>query len=198
MAARIRLASESDAAQILDIYAPVVRETAISFEWDPPSLDQIRHRMRRVLEMLPWLVCDVDGRIAGYAYASPFKTRAGYRWSCELTVYVHPEFHRCGVGRALYAALLPCLTAQGYQVAVAVITIPNPASVGLHESIGMRRVGTYHAIGHKFGQWLDDGVWQMELGPRRESPEPPVPFHGLVGTQAWQNALDAGSRLLRI
>ncbi len=198
MVAKIRLATESDAAQILDIYAPVVRETAISFEWEPPSVDEIRDRMRRVLEMLPWLVCDVDGRIAGYAYASPFKTRAGYRWSCELTVYVAPEFHRCGVARALYGALLPCLAALGYHVAVAVITIPNPASVGLHESIGMRRVGTFEAIGHKFGQWLDDGVWQMELGPPPDSPAPPVPFHDLVETQVLQNALDSGSNFLRI
>ena len=198
MPAIIRLANESDAGQILDIYAPVVRETTISFEWEPPSVAEIRHRMRNVMEQLPWLVCDVDGLIAGYAYASPFKTRAGYRWSCELTVYVNSEFHRRGVGRALYAALLPCLAAQGYRVAVAVITVPNPASVGLHESIGMRRVGSYERIGYKFGQWLDDGVWQMELAPPSETHEPPAPFHGLVDTPVWENALKTGVSFLRI
>lgn len=197
MPAKIRLATQSDAAQVLEIYAPVVRDTTISFEWEPPSVADIQERMRQVMEQLPWLVCEIDGQVAGYAYASPFKTRAGYRWSCEITVYVQPAFHRCGVGRALYAALLPCLAAQGYRVAFAVITIPNSASVGLHEAIGMRRVGTYEGVGYKFGQWLDDGVWQMELAPQAETQEPPFPFQELVGSPAWLNALDAGERLLR-
>ena len=111
---------------------------------------------------------------------------------------MNSEYHRRGVGRALYAALLPCLAAQGYRVAVAVITVPNPASVGLHESIGMRRVGAFEGIGYKFGQWLDDGVWQMELAPPSETHEPPVPFHDLVNTPVWENALKTGVSFLQI
>ncbi len=198
MPARIRLATESDAAQILEIYAPVVRDTAISFEEEPPSVAEMQQRIRQVMKLLPWFVCDVNGRVAGYACASPFKARGGYRWACELTVYVHPEFHRCGIARSLYAALLPCLAAQGYRVAVAVITIPNPGSIGLHEAIGMRRVGTFENIGHKHGQWWDDGVWQLELAPLSNDPKPPSTHHELVGSPVWENALDTASRLLRI
>ncbi len=97
MDAGIRLATEDDAGQMLEIYGPVVRDTIISFEEQPPSTEEFRRRIRTVLERLPWLVCDIDGHIAGYAYATPFRTRAGYRWSAELTVYVHPSHHRRGV-----------------------------------------------------------------------------------------------------
>ena len=142
MSARIRLASESDAEQMLTVYAPVVRETIISYESEPPSLAEFRGRIRSVSERMPWLVCGNDGEIAGYAYASPFKTRAGYQWSCELTMYVHPEYHRCGIGRSLYTALFRSLAIQGYCVAIATITIPNPASIALHESMGMRQIAT--------------------------------------------------------
>ena len=128
-------------------------------------MPEFQGRIRTILEHMPWVVCDNDGEIAGYAYASPFRTRAGYRWSCELTIYVHPGYHHCGIGRALYKSLLRRLALQGYCVAVATITIPNPASIALHESMGMRRVGAYEKVGYKHGQWLDDGVWQIELQP---------------------------------
>ena len=193
----IRPATEADARQMLDIYAPVVRETTISFEHEPPSLEEFRGRVRTVTEMMPWLVCDDGGKIAGYVYANPFKTRAGYRWCCELTVYVHPEYRRRGVGRALYATLFRCLVAQGYCVAIATITIPNPGSVALHESMGMRRVGTYENVGYKFDQWLDDGVWQIELQPLPADPAPPVQFQQLAGSAEWKDAVSAGLAELR-
>lgn len=198
MAAHIRLATEADAEQMLGIYAPVVRDTTISFEIEPPSLSEFRSRVRAVTDRMPWLVCDIRGEIAGYAYATPFKTRAGYRWSCDLTVYVHPNHHRQGVGRALYTTLFKCLVAQGYCVAVATITIPNPASIALHESMGMRRVGAYEHIGHKFGEWLDDGVWQIELQSLPPNPTTPAPFAEIVGSKAWDDALVAGKAALRI
>lgn len=198
MAASIRPATQADVRQMLDIYAPVVRDTTISFETEPPSLDEFRERVRSVTEWMPWLVCDDQGKIAGYVYASPFKTRAGYQWSCELTVYVHPDYRRRGVGRALYTTLFKCLTAQGYCIAVATITIPNPASIALHESMGMRRVGTYESVGHKFGEWLDDGVWQIELRPLPAEPASPAPFHSIFGTRDWDNAVAAGLAALLI
>ena len=126
MDAGIRLATEDDAGQMLEIYGPVVRDTIISFEEQPPSTEEFRGRIRTVLERVPWLVCDIDGHIAGYAYATPFRTRAGYRWSAELTVYVHPSHHRRGVGRALYTALLCCLAGQGYRTAVGGHRPPEP------------------------------------------------------------------------
>ena len=198
MAAQIRMATEADARQMLAIYAPVVRETVISFEYEPPSLPEFCERIRTTVEWMPWLVCDNGGEIAGYAYASPFRTRAGYRWACELTIYVHPGYHRCGIGRALYTSLFRCLALQGYYVAVATITIPNPASIALHESMGMRRVGTFEQVGYKHGQWLDDGVWQIELQRMQVDPTPPVPWHEVCGSDQWDEALEAGEQRLRI
>lgn len=198
MSAQIRIAAEADAEQMLAIYAPVVRETVISFEYEPPSLAEFRGRVRTVLEQMPWLVCENDGEIAGYAYASPFRTREGYRWACELTIYVHPGYHRCGIGRALYTSLLRCLALQGYCIAVATITIPNPASVGLHESMGMRRIGTYEKVGYKHGHWLDDGVWQIELRPMPTEPTPPIASRELVGSPEWSYALSAGLAALKL
>ena len=125
-----------------------------------------------MMERLPWLVCDIDGDIAGYAYASQFRARAGYRWSVELTVYVDSAFHRWGVGSALYTAVLLCLEAQGYGTAVAIISLPNDASVGLHESLGFRRTGVLERIGYKHGRWIDDGVWQKDLRSGCEPTEP--------------------------
>lgn len=197
MNARIRLATEADAAPMSAIYAPVVRETTISFETQPPSVRDFRGRIRAVLDRLPWLVCEDCGAVAGYAYASPFKPRAGYAWSVESSVYVHPGYHRRGIGRALYTALLECLAAQGYSVAVAVITLPNPASIGLHEAMGFRRTGTYEGIGYKFGEWLDDGIWQLALRPRPATPEPPRPLGAIIGTAEWDDALAKGVALLK-
>ncbi len=197
MDAGIRLATEDDAGQMLEIYGPVVRDTIISFEEQPPSTEEFRGRIRTVLERLPWLVCDIDGHIAGYAYATPFRTRAGYRWSAELTVYVHPPHHRRGVGRALYTALLRCLAGQGYRTAVAVIALPNPASVALHQSVGFHRTGVLENIGFKHGRWIDDDVWQLDIGPGLETPSEPISLDGFVGTPGWHDALESGAALLR-
>ena len=198
MPAQIRMATEADARQMLAIYAPVVRETVISFEYEPPSLPEFCERIRTTVERMPWLVCDNDGEIAGYAYASPFRTRAGYRWACELTIYVHPGYHRCGIGRALYTSLFRCLALQGYCVAVATITIPNPASIALHESMGMRRVGTYERVGYKHGQWFDDGVWQIELLRMPANPDPPVRWQRFADSPEWCEAISAGLASLKL
>lgn len=198
MDAQIRMATEADAEQMLAIYAPVVRETTISFEHEPPSLSEFQGRVCETLERMPWLVCEAHGDIAGYACASPFRTRAGYRWACELTIYVHGGYYRCGIGRALYTSLFRCLALQGYCVAIATITIPNAASVALHESMGMRRIGTYENVGYKHERWLDDGVWQIELQPLPAAPEPPVPWQQIAGSPQWREALSAGLAHLKL
>ena len=197
MDVKIRLATEADAGQMLAIYGPVVRDTVISFEEEPPSLDEFRGRIRTVLERMPWLVSEIGSQLAGYAYATPFRTRPGYRWTTEWTVYVHPAHHRRGVGRALYTALLACLRAQGYSTAVAVIALPNPASVALHESLGFRRTGTLERIGFKHGRWIDDGVWQLDIQPSLDSPAEPVPLGDFLDTPQWREALESGAALLR-
>ena len=114
-------------------------------------------------------------------------------------MYVHPDYRRRNVGRALYTSLLQILAAQGYCVAVAVITLPNPGSIALHESMGFRRVGAYEGIGHKLGKWLDDGVWQRELSPKPAAPTPPLHrSKRLVGTSEWDDALKAGTACLKL
>jgi phosphinothricin acetyltransferase len=129
--------------------------------------------MEETLRTLPWLVSERDGALVGYAYGSVHRTRAAYRWSVDVSVYVDRSVHRAGIGRALYAELLETLTRLGYYNAFAGITLPNAASVGLHEAMGFRPVGIYRNVGHKFGRWHDVGWWQLPL--REPSPDPAEP-----------------------
>ncbi len=194
--AQIRLAREADAEQILEIYAPIVRETAISFELEPPSPDEIRARILVTLEQAPWLVCEHEGRIAGYAYAKRFWPRAAYQWAVEVTVYVHPLHHRRGVGRALYAAIFDVLKLQGYQKALAIIVLPNPASIALHKQLGFTSIGVFHSVGHKFGRWHDASWWELALGDFPAHPEAPRRLTDVLSTPEGQAALETGQKRL--
>lgn len=193
----IRVATEDDAPGMLEIYGPVVRETAISFETRPPSTGEFCGRIRASLEQRLWLVCEINGVIAGYAYATQFNPREAYIWSAEVSVYVHPEYHRRGIGRALYTSLFRCVALQGYCTAVARITLPNPASVALHESMGFQAVGVNRGIGYKHGQWHDVGIWQREIQPRPLSPKAPRPFATFCHTKEWAAALSCGEELIK-
>jgi phosphinothricin acetyltransferase len=172
----IRIATAEDAEGVLSIYAPVVRETAISFETEPPSPAAMRERIERTLEKYPWLVCEIDGAIPGYAYACRHRERKAYQWSAETALYVGEAWRRRGVGRALYAALMPLLNLQGLRNAYAGITLPNPASVALHEAMGFRPVGVYAFVGYKLGAWHDVGWWHLPIGEHGPAPAPPLPF----------------------
>jgi L-amino acid N-acyltransferase YncA len=170
---------ERDAAACAAIYAPYVLDGAISFEETPPSAGDMAERMSRLSRTHPWLVEELDREVVGFAYASEHAERAAYRWAVDVAVYVHPAHHRKGVGRRLYEALLPRLRAQGFRTACAGITLPNEASVRLHEALGFRPVGAYRAIGWKAGAWRDVGWWQLDLAPGQEGPpadpSPPAP-----------------------
>jgi L-amino acid N-acyltransferase YncA len=162
---RIRPAnSVRDAKAISAIYAPFVTDTVVSFEDVPPTADELAARIERLTPAHPWLVAEDTGEILGYAYACPHRERAAYRWATEVTVYVDPRHHRRGAGRALYGALFDALAERGYRIALAVIALPNDASVGLHEACGFKLVGVYRRIGFKFGKWWDVGWWQLDLG----------------------------------
>jgi len=154
---------ERDAAGCLEIYAPFVRETIVSFEEQVPTLQEFEKRMRASLRTHPWLVADEDGMVVGYAYASQHRTRAAYRWATDVSVYVAPSHHGRGIGRRLYNELFERLRAQGFRIACAGIALPNDASVGLHEAMGFQPVGVYRRIGWKLGAWHDVGWWQLEL-----------------------------------
>lgn len=152
-----------DAAAVQAIYAPYVTDTIVSFEEVPPDIVEVERRIAAIQPKYPYLVAEEDGRIVGYAYASEHRTRAAYRTSVDVAVYVAPDAHRNGVARCLYSRLLPAAASLGYHAAFAGIALPNKASVGLHEAMGFEPVGIYREVGQKFGAWHDVGWWQRLL-----------------------------------
>jgi phosphinothricin acetyltransferase len=155
-----------DAAACAEIYAPFVRDTVVSFEEEAPSAEEFESRILSTQTTHPWLVLEDAGVVVGYAYASPHRTRASYRWAADVTVYIGPSHRRMGVGRLLYTELLDRLRAQRFQVACAGITLPNDASVGLHSAMGFEPVGVYKRIGGKAGAWHDVIWMELELAPQ--------------------------------
>lgn len=194
---QLRVARPADAPRIREIYAPVVAETAISFEETPPSVAEVRHRIEQTLERYPWLVCERDGRVVGYASAHRHRRRAAYRWAVDTSVYVDPAARRRGVGRGLYRALFGVLRLQGYVHAYAGTTLPNPASVGLHEAVGFEPVGTYDHVGYKHGAWRSVRWWHRQLRPRPDDPARPVRLAAVTGTADCDRALDDGAAAIR-
>lgn len=192
----IREATPDDAAQIQAIYAPIVSATVISFELEPPSVDEMRRRILHTQPALPWLVCERDG-IQGYAYASRHRSRAAYQWSVDVSVYVHQQARRMHIGRALYTALFEILALQGFFNAYAGIALPNAASVGIHESLGFVPVGVYRGVGYKLDAWHDVGWWQLALQPRTAAPAPPRTLDEIRDSPGWHEALSAGVGLIR-
>lgn len=170
VASLIRVATAHDASAIAEIYRPIVESTAISFETVAPDADEMRQRIQEVLDSHPWLVCERDGVVAGYAYASRHSGRAAYQWSVDTSVYVDDRFRRRGIGRALYLSLFAVLSEQGYANAFAGIALPNPASVALHEQVGFAHIGVYRRVGYKLGAWHDVGWWQRPLDVRNVQP----------------------------
>lgn len=161
----IRNAALSDALDILRIYAPFVTDTYVSFETEVPSIEEFTMRMESTMKSYPYLVYEIDHKILGYAYASKHRERDAYKYSADMTVYVDPDYHRQGIGRALYTELARMLGELGIYTAFAGITQPNEKSVGLHKAVGFTEVGVYHNVGYKFDTWLD--VMWMEK-PLRE------------------------------
>jgi phosphinothricin acetyltransferase len=174
MRAMVRPADPSrDAAACAAIYAPFVERTAVSFEEIAPAAEDFAAKIAQLSATHPYLVCEHDGAIAGFAYGAPHRERAAYRWAADVSVYVDPAWRRRGIGRALYVELLERLRAQRFQIACAGITLPNDASVGLHESLGFQLVGIYRGIGWKAGAWRDVGWWQLRLIPPLDGSQPP-------------------------
>jgi phosphinothricin acetyltransferase len=168
----IRLAEDEDARQMLDIYAPFITNSVITFENDVPAEKEFRERIQNIQKKYPWLVYEIDGKIAGYAYASPFHERAAYEWSVDLSIYVSPEFHGKGAGRSLYYALLEILKLQGFCNAVSLVTVPNEKSERLHKSFGFSEIGIYENIGYKFG-WKSVRWLGLKINDYRDIPEVP-------------------------
>ena len=160
----IRPATTRDAEAVARIYNHYIANTTITFEEQAITSPQMAERIGKVaLASLPWLVAEHDGRVDGYAYATQWKERSAYRFSVEITVYLAPEAVGRGIGSALYEALFAELDKRGVHAAIGGIALPNPASVALHEKLGMKQVAHFEQVGFKFGQWLDVGYWQKTL-----------------------------------
>ncbi|HEY0432559.1 MAG TPA: GNAT family N-acetyltransferase [Chitinophagaceae bacterium] len=165
-----------DAPGILEIYAPFIEKTSITFETELPSVAAFGERIATYLQNYPWLICRVNGVIAGYAYASRHRERVAYQWSVESSVYIHDRFYRRRIARALYEALMEILTIQGFTNVYAVINLPNEPSVLLHESNGFHYFTTFEKVGYKLGKWKNVGWWLRRLNDYVDDPPAPIPF----------------------
>lgn len=176
----IRAAQPADAAAIAAIYAPFVLSGTVSFESDAPDARAMRSRMAAADGFYPWLVATngeaEGGGVLGYAYAGRFRDRPAYHWTTETSIYLAGDAQQRGVGRLLYEALLDTLRAQGFVHAIGTISLPNDASIKLHEQVGFRRAGVIREAGFKFGRWIDIGFWQCELAQAENPPRPVRPF----------------------
>jgi L-amino acid N-acyltransferase YncA len=172
----VRMAAPSDAQGILDIYASHIRESFCTFESEVPSLEQFRQRIEKTIQTKPWVVCTINNVIAGYAYASVHRERAAYQWCCESSIYTNNDFKGRGIGRQLYKVLFAILKKQGYRNVYAGITLPNEASIKLHEKCGFTHFATYENIGYKLGEWKNVGWWKLRLNNYDPEPSPPLQF----------------------
>ena len=189
MEKRIRSIHPGDADAVAEIYSPFVSGSATSFEVVAPDAAEIRKRIMEITHRYPWLVFEGDGAVLGYAYASQHRTRQAYQWSTDVSVYIHESARKRHVGRALYTALFELLRRQGYFNAYAGITLPNPASVGLHESMGFTTVGVYSRVGFKFGNW-HDVVWlQLRLSEQARPAGEPSTTENLFKTPSVERFL---------
>ena len=176
---RLRVAVADDAVPIQAIYAPIVRDTFISFEVDPPAVEEMRRRIGKTLAKHPWLVCEDDEGVAGYAYASDHRDRLAYQWSVDVSCYVHERARRRGIASRLYRALFHILERQRFTNAFAGIALPNEPSVRMHASVGFVPIGTYGKVGFKSGDWRDVVWMQRGLAAADANPSPPLGFASL-------------------
>lgn len=193
----IRLAVAGDADAIATIYGPYVADTPTSFETEVPDATEMARRIDETLVSHPWVVYEEADRVGGYAYATKHRVRAAYQWAVEVSVYVDDRFRRRRIAQALYTSLFRILALQGYVNAYAGITLPNAASVRLHESLGFNPIGVYRRVGFKRGAWHDVGWWQLAVVPYEDSPRPPRLLGAVVGSSAFESALGEGMSLVR-
>lgn len=166
---QIRDARPTDAAAVLAIYRPHVEQSAVSFELTVPGVDELVTRIARAQARWSWLIAEIGGVCAGYAYGTALREREAYRWSVEVSAYVHPAHQRRGIATALYQRLLARLQERGFCQAFACIALPNPSSVAMHQKFGFNHVGAFRSVGRKFGRWHDVAWMQLEL---RSAPPP--------------------------
>ncbi|RQG94645.1 GNAT family N-acetyltransferase [Natrarchaeobius chitinivorans] len=193
---RIRIARATDAAAVREIYAPYCESTPITFEETAPSEAELADRIESTLETYPWLVCERDGAVVGYAYASRLRSRRAYQWVVELSVYVADDARESGVGTGLYESLFAILEHQGVRDAYAVTTVPNPGTVRFHERLGFERLVEFPAIGHTDGDWRDVAWWRRPITEKTADPDPIAPVSKLRTKPGWKSILRTGESAL--
>ena len=193
---KIGLATPADAEGILAIYAPYIENTSFTFETEVPSLEDFQKRISDYLISWPWLVCEVDGIIAGYAYGAKYRERTAYQWCVESSIYIHDDFLKHKIGKALYEALIEILKRQGYRNIYAVINLPNDRSVKFHESCGFTHFATYEKVGYKLGKWKNVGWWQLIINDYTMEPEAPIKFSEL-NKDFLENFFEEKSKMIR-
>jgi phosphinothricin acetyltransferase len=198
MTANIRLAERRDVPEILEIYAPFILETAVTFEEIIPDEESFWKRIQEIMSELPFLVCEIDGRIAGYAYASAYRSRASYRWTKEVSVYIHPDFQRRRVAHALYTSLNEMVRYQGIANLLAIITMPNEPSVIFHEHFGYLKCAEFTKVGYKLGQWQNVGWFELFLQDEHEPPKDRIlPLSEIVYLPVFTEATQKGMAKLK-
>ncbi|MDL2307452.1 N-acetyltransferase family protein [Desulfovibrio sp. OttesenSCG-928-C06] len=196
----IRPARLDDARDILDIYAYYVESTVISFEVQTPSLDEFRQRMAGIMDDYPYLVCECAGKLVGFAYSHRHMERAAYQWNAELSVYLDKDFTGRGAGKAMYRALIGISRLQGLHNLYACLALPNPASEGLHRSLGFQPCGVFPKSGYKFGAWRDMGWFGLRIAGAMDAadgseaaPAAPIPMSALDAAKVGAVLKDAVS-----
>lgn len=185
------MARKQDVPGILDIYRPFILDTAITFEEEVPSTEEMWQRIQAIQVDHPFLVCIVDKQVAGYAYYSPYRSRASYRWAKEISVYINEKFYKLGLGRALYSVLFDIAREQGLFTMLAIITIPNMPSIHFHEKMGFSKCAEYKNIGFKMGHWQNVGWWQLTLFGEDRIPGEIVPFENIVKSPLFHEIINA-------
>ncbi len=194
---QIRVVQQKDVQDILDIYEPFVLKSAVSFEENVPDIDEMWHRISSIVNELPYLVCEINSKVVAYVYASNHRQRGAYRWSKEVSVYVHPNFRKNKIASALYFCLFEILKVQGITNVLAGITVPHSSSIDFHEKLGFKKVAEYEAVGFKLGQWHNVGWWEMKLF--HELPVPKeiiIPFPAIQNSPFIKNIFEQGKELI--
>lgn len=187
----IRLATEDDSEALLNIYGDYIKNTSITFETEVPLPEVFRNRIAEVLEMFPWLVCEINGQVVGYAYASKHRVRAAYQWSVDVSVYIHPDFHGKHIATALYTALFQLLKLQGFYSVYAGVCLKNIKSTMFHQSFGFQPIGIYHNVGYKLGEWHDVQWNELSLMDYNKPPMKPKTIFEIQTSKEFQEVMDS-------
>lgn len=195
---KIRLIKETDAQPALDIFRYYVDNTNISFEYDPPTLEEYIQRIKTNTEKYPWLVCLNNDKLIGFAYGSTHRYRTAYQWSPESTIYLAPNFHSKGIGRILYETLFEVMKLQGYFNVFAGVALPNEKSIRLHRAMGFDDIGIFKNVGYKHSSWIHTHWFQLLLNEHKLNPSTPTKLDTVILTKEFSEIMDSANNKLNL